>query len=276
MRITPSIKWLLAGSCLAAASLAMPAHADQLDDIKKAGELVIGTEMQFAPFDFLKDGKQEGFNKEFFAEVGKALDVKIRFIDLPWASVLPGLDARKFDLVAGPLNVTQARKERYHFTLPIADGTVAFLKSAKNKDFTSPEQVAGKVIGSQRGSSQLAQTKAYAETLNPPPEVREYVDFNQAYADLANGRIMAVGHSITNIAVAAKERPDTFEVVQPSIGKKVYFAFMGHKGPDSDSLIAAIDQVILDMHKDGRLKALQEKWLGMEMQVPTEDFVPNV
>ncbi len=276
MRMTRTFKWLLASTCLAAASFTLPAHADQLADIQKAGELVIGTEMQFAPFDFLKDGKQEGFNKEFFAEVGKALGVKVRFIDLPWASVLPGLDARKFDLVGGPLNVTKARKERYHFTLPIADGTVAFLKNAKNKDFTRPEQVAGKIIGSQRGSSQLAQMKTYAETLKPVPEIREYVDFNQAYADLANGRIMAVGHSITNIAVAAKERPDTFAVVQPSIGKKVYFAFMGHKGENSDSLIQAIDKVILAMHKDGRLAELQKKWFGMEMPVPTEDFVPNV
>ncbi|MBV6273889.1 transporter substrate-binding domain-containing protein [Alcaligenaceae bacterium CGII-47] len=274
MRIASTFKLLLASACLA--MVALPSHADQLDQVKKAGELVIGTEMQFAPFDFLKDGKQEGFNKEFFADVGKALNVKIRFIDLPWASVLPGLDAKKFDLVAGPLNVTQARKDRYHFTLPIADGTVAFLKNAKDTDFTKPEQVAGKVIGSQRGSSQLAQMKAYAETLNPPPEIKEYVDFNQAYADLATGRIMAVGHSITNIAVAAKERPKQFAVVQPSIGKKVYFAFMGHQGADSDSLIKAIDDVILTMHKDGRLAALQKKWFGMEMEVPIADFVPNV
>lgn len=274
MRIASSFKLLLASACLA--MVALSAHADQLDQVKKAGELVIGTEMQFAPFDFLKDGKQEGFNKEFFADVGKALNIKIRFIDLPWASVLPGLDAKKFDLVGGPLNVTQARKDRYHFTLPIADGTVALLKNAKDTDFTKPEQIAGKIVGSQRGSSQLAQLKSYAETLNPPPEVKEYVDFNQAYADLANGRIMAVGHSITNIAVAAKERPKQFAVVQPSIGKKVYFAFMGHQGADSDSLIKAIDDVILTMHKDGRLAALQKKWFGMEMEVPTTDFVPNV
>jgi polar amino acid transport system substrate-binding protein len=276
MRMTRTFKWLLASTCLAAASFTLPAQADQLADVHKAGELVIGTEMQFAPFDFLKDGKQEGFNKEFFAEVGKALGVKIRFIDLPWASVLPGLDANKFDFVAGPLNVTKARKERYHFTLPIADGTVALLKSAKNTAFTKPEDIAGKVIGSQRGSAQLDQTKTYAGTLKPAPEVREYVDFNQAYADLANGRIFAVGNSITNIAVVAKERPDTFAVVQPSIGKKVYFAFMGHKGANSDSLIKAIDDVILTMHKDGRLAALQKKWFGMEMDVPTADFVPNV
>lgn len=275
MRLVASLKLCLATACLA--TLAFPSYAaDQLERVKSAGELVVGTEMQFAPFDFLKDGKQDGFNKDFFAVVSKKLGVKVRFIDLPWASVLPGLDAKKFDMVGGPLNVTKARMERYTFTLPIADGTVALLKTVKNKDLNKPEDIAGKVVGSQRGSSQLAQLKEYADTLSPKPEIKEYIDFNQAYADLAAGRIVAVGHSITNLAVAAQQRSKVFEVVKPYFGKKVYFAFMGHKDPDSKSLLDAIDQVILDMHKDGSLGALQKKWFGMEMEVPTGPFVPNV
>lgn len=275
MRLFTSLKLCLAAACLT--SLALPAHAaDQLARVKEAGELVVGTEMQFAPFDFLKNGEHQGFNKDFFDEVGKRLDVKVRYIDLPWASVLPGLDAKKFDIIAGPLNVTKARMERYTFTLPIADGTVALLKSPKNKGLNKPEDIAGKVVGSQRGSAQLAQLKEFADTLSPKPEIKEYIDFNQAYADLAAGRIVAVGHSITNLAVAAKERPKLFEVINPPFGKKVYFSYMGHKGEDSKSLLDAIDQVILSMHKDGSLATMQKKWFGMEMEVPTAPFVPNV
>lgn len=275
MRILSTLKLCLATACLA--TLAVPAHAaDQLARIKQAGVLVVGTEMQFAPFDFLKNGKQDGFNKEFFAEVGKSLGVKVRFIDLPWASVLPGLDAKKFDMVGGPLNVTKARMERYTFTLPIADGTVALLKSAKDKSLKQPSDIAGKVVGAGKGSSQLAQLKEYADTLSPKPEIKEYIDNNQAYADLAAGRIVAVGNSITNIAYVAKQRPKMFAVVQPPFGKKVYFSYMGHKGDDSKSLLDAIDHVILAMHKDGRLSALQKKWFGVEMNVPTAAFVPNV
>ena len=47
-------KWK--GRLLVAAlvATAVSAHAeDQLAKVKKAGELVVGTEMQFAPFDFL-------------------------------------------------------------------------------------------------------------------------------------------------------------------------------------------------------------------------------
>lgn len=275
MRVLSTLKMCLATACLA--TLAFPTYAaDQLARIKQAGELVIGTEMQFAPFDFMKDGKQDGFNKEFFAHVGKALGVKIRFIDLPWASVLPGLDAKKFDMVGGPLNVTKARTERYTFTLPVADGTVALLKSVKNKDLTKPGDIAGKTVGAGKGSAQLEQLKQYADTLSPRPEIKEYIDNNQAYADLAAGRIVAVGNSITNIAYVAQQRSNMFEVVQPPFGKKVYFAYMGHKGEDSKALLDAIDQVILSMHKDGSLATLQKKWFGMEMEVPTAAFTPNV
>ena len=108
--------------------------------MKKAGELVVGTEMQFAPFDFLENGQQAGFNKDLFAEVGKEMGVKVRFIDLPWPSVLPGLEAGKFDMVGGPLTVTKARMERYTYTLPVADATDALLKRAND---TSRQAIVG-------------------------------------------------------------------------------------------------------------------------------------
>jgi polar amino acid transport system substrate-binding protein len=275
MRLFSTLKLCLATACLVTAAL--PAHAeDQLAKVKKAGELVVGTEMQFAPFDFLKDGKQEGFNKEFFAEVGKALGVKVRFIDLPWPSVLPGLDAKKFDMVAGPLNVTKARMEHYTFTLPIADGTVALLKRTKDTDLKKPEDIAGKAVGGGKGSAQLAQLRDFANTLNPKPIIKEYIDNNQAYADLAAGRIVAVGNSLTNIAYVAQQRPAMFTVVKPAFGKKVYFAYIGLKNADTKPLLDAVDKVILAMHKDGRLAAMQKKWFGVQMDVPVAPFVPNV
>ena len=72
--------------------------ADLLSQVKSSGELVIGTEMQFAPFDFSEDGEHKGLNVEVFDEIGKELGVKISFVDLPWDSVLPGLEAGKFDM----------------------------------------------------------------------------------------------------------------------------------------------------------------------------------
>ena len=82
-------------AALSAASLAAKAQAkDLLAAVKERGELVIGTEFQFAPFDFIDNGKQAGLNLDLYNEIAKELGVKARFIDLPWPSVLPGLEAQ--------------------------------------------------------------------------------------------------------------------------------------------------------------------------------------
>lgn len=268
----------LGGLCGAAlfALLPLSAHADQLADVKKAGVLLVGTEMQFAPFDYMEGGKQAGLNADLFKQIGDELQVKVEFLDLPWPSVLPGLEAEKFDMVAGPLVVTKARMERYQFTLPIADGTVALLKQAKDGSLIKPEDIAGKIVGAGKGSAQLEELKAFSATLPEKVTIREYVDNNQAYADLAAGRLAAVANSLPNIAFTASKRAQMFQVVEPAFGKKSYFAFVARKGEHSKSLIEAIDQAILKMHQDGRLASLQKKWLGLEMNVPTAAFEPSL
>jgi polar amino acid transport system substrate-binding protein len=260
---------------IAFAALPLVAHADQLADVKKAGELVVGTELQFAPFDFTENGKQKGLNAELFEQLGKELGVKIKFIDLPWPSVLPGLEAKKFDMVAGPIIETKARQERYHFVLPIAEATVALMVGAKDDSIKKPEDISGKTVGAGKGSAQLEELKAFAATLPDKVTIREYVDNNQAYADLAAKRIVAVANSLPNISYVAAERSNLYKVILPPFGKKSYFAYLGRKDAESQSLIAALDAAILKMHADGRLAALQKKWLGAEMDVPKAEFTPT-
>lgn len=265
------------GLCVAMALAVAPlaAHADQLADVKKAGELVVGTELQFAPFDFTDNGKQKGLNAELFEQLGKELGVKIKFLDLPWPSVLPGLEAKKFDVVAGPIIVTKARKERYHFVMPIAEATVALMISAKDETIKKPEDISGKTVGAGKGSAQLEELKAFAATLPEKVTIREYVDNNQAYADLAAKRIVAVANSLPNISYVAAEKSNVYKVVMPPFGKKSYFAYLGRKDDDANSLIAALNAAMLKMHEDGRLASLQKKWLGAEMDVPKADFDPT-
>lgn len=262
------------GAALGAAALATPtllvrrARANVLDKARAAGVLNVATELHFAPFDFSEGGKQVGFNSEAFAEIGKELGVKVTFQDLPWEAVLPGLEAGRYDMVAGPATITRARMERYRFTAPVADATVAFLKRANDSSITKPEDVSGKVIGSGKATAQLAQTQAWVAKLPKPPEVREYVSFSEAYADLAAGRIVAVGNSLSNIAYTAKQRPNVFSVVMPTFGAKTYFGFIGRKDPDSAPLLDAVDAALDKMRADGRLAALQTKWLGQSFDLP--------
>jgi polar amino acid transport system substrate-binding protein len=267
---------LALGGALALALSTAAFADDTLAKVKAAGVMKVGTETEFAPFDYIDAGTHAGLNVDAFDEIGKELGVKIEWVTLPWDGVLPGLEAKKFDMVAGPATITKARMEHYRFSSPIAEATVALMKRKGDSSVMKPEDIGGKTICEAKATAQLAQTKAYGEKLPGGVKVKEYVGFNEAYADLAAGRCLAVGNSLPNIAFVAKQKPDTFEVVLPTFGVKTYFGYIGRKDGDDKSLMDAIDAALLKMKKDGRMAKLQQKWFGVSFDTPDQITEPNI
>mgnify|MGYP001604921887 CR=1 FL=1 len=266
---------VLAGAALAWVALGAQAQ-DALARVKSAGALKVGTETAFAPFAFIKEGQHVGLNVDLFNEIAKELGVKLEWVLLPWEGVLPGLETKKFDMVGGPATITKARLERYRFTTPIAEATVALLKRKGDTALAKPADIAGKAVGAGKSSAQLAQLKAYGDTLPAKIDAREYPGNNEAYADLAAGRVVAVANSLPNISYVASQRPDTFEVLQPAFGAQTFFGYIGRKDADSASLLDAVDAALKKMKADGRLATLQKKWFGTTFTVPDSVTSPNV
>ena len=260
-----------------ALGLSVGAHAqDALARVKQAGVIKVGTETAFAPFDFIDAGTHAGLNVDVFQEIAKELGVRLEWVPLPWEGVLPGLEASKFDMVAGPATITKARMERYRFSPPVAEATVALLKRKGDASVMKPADISGKAVGAGKASAQLAQLKAFTDTLPGKADIREYPGNNEAYADLAAGRIVAVGNSLPNISYVAKQRSDTFEVVKPAFGAKSYFGYIGRKDADSAKLMDAVQVALLKMKADGRLATLQKKWFGDSFDTPDTVTAPNL
>ncbi|WP_138470481.1 transporter substrate-binding domain-containing protein [Poseidonocella sp. HB161398] len=266
----------LAGAAMALGSAVAAQAEDALERVMAAGVLKVGTETAFAPFDYIDAGTHTGLNVDVFAEIAKDMGVKLEWITLDWTGVLPGLEAGRFDVVAGPATITKDRMARYRFSSPIAEATVALLACAKC-EIETPEDIAGKPVGSGTGTAQLAQLQAFAETLpTPPSDIKEYVSFNESYADLAAGRIEAVANSLPNIAFVASQRPEVFKVVKPAFGTPTYFGYPGRIEPEYASLMDKIDEILLAMRADGRMEALQEKWFGTTFDMPEYVTEPNI
>ncbi len=246
--------------------------ADLLDKIKADKVFTVATEARFAPFEFVEDGKIVGYSADIMVEVMKALPgVELKRLDLPWQGILPGLAAGRFDYVVTSVTVTPERMTAYHLSAPIADATMALLKRKGDATITKPEDIAGKAVGSQAGSAQLAALETFAATLKDkggPVTVSTYTDFSEAYADLGAGRIQAVVNSLPNLLEAARQRPDVFEVVLPTFGPKTYFSWAGRNDADSASLNALMDAELVKLNTSGKLAELQKKWFGAPMELP--------
>lgn len=250
--------------------VATSAFADRLDTVKAAGKIVTATDMHYAPFDMVTNGTYEGMTKDLFDGVSKELGVTPVYQDLPWTSQLPGLEVGKFDIVIAPVTITPERLERYAFTLPIADATVGLVKAVTNKDINKPEDIKGKTVGVQQGTAQFRQLEAFGKKIGGIT-IKEYGTTDEAYADLAAGRLDAVAGSAPNLAYLVKQRGDVF--VQPEVamfGEPKYFAWVLQKSDDSTKLVAAINDALKKMTEDGRVKTIQEKWLGEYTELPLE------
>jgi polar amino acid transport system substrate-binding protein len=250
------------------------AWADLLQDIKDKGEITIGTEAAFPPFEFVENGKIVGYSADLLELIMKDLPgVKLNRLDVPWQGILPGLAAGKFDYIVTSVTATKERYDRYALSLPIADATVALLVR-KDSDIKTAGDAAGKVVASQTGSAQLKALLGLGEKLAAEgksfKDVREYVSFDEAYADLAAGRLDAVAQAFPNLADAVKKRPDAFRIITPPFGPAVYFSWAARKDAESKSLADFFDAGLRKLNESGKMKELQMKWFGFEMPVPAD------
>lgn len=257
--------------------IASPSNAeDLLDRIRQKNEIVIGSEARYPPFEFVQNGEVVGYGPDLFAEVMKALPgVKVTQLDLPFQGLLPGLQTRKFDAIITAVTVNKQRYDTYRLSLPIADATFAFVKRKGDDRLMNPADLSGKIVGTQAGSAQLKGTQALSKQMEekglaPMSEIQTYVDFNEAYADLAAGRTDAVVNSLPNLLYLQTQRGDIFEAVPETFGPPTYFSWAFRKDDDSKALADLIDEQLRDLAAKGVIAKLHEKWFGYRMELPTD------
>ena len=270
---------LLGALALVAATPGWSQSDDLLARIKTNKEITIATEARYAPFEYVDNGKIVGYDADLMAYVLKSIpDVKVKQLDLPFQGLLPGLDAKRFDIVVTAVTVNKDRVSHFAFTLPVADATTGVLLRNGDTSIKSPDDLNGKIVGSQTGSAQLQALQALDKKLKDAggpgiKQIKQYVAFDEAYADLAVGRLDAVAQSVANLGPLMKSRPGVFTLLPQTIGPKSYFAWVARKDSDSAALVKLFSDGIARANRDGTMKKLQEKWFGSTMDVPV-DAVP--
>jgi polar amino acid transport system substrate-binding protein len=210
----------------------------------------------------------------------KALpDVKVKMLDLPFQGLLPGLDAKRFDIIVAAVTVNKDRLSHFGFTVPMAEATAGVLLRANDGSVKQPTDLNGKIVGTQIGSAQLqaliALDKKFKEAGGAGvKQIKQYVSFDEAYEDLAVSRLDAVAQSVVNLGPLMKARPGVFTVLPATIGPKSYFSWVARKDADSASLLKLFSDGIARANQDGTMKVLQQKWFGTTMNVPS-DAVPE-
>src|SRR5439155_18408888 len=106
--------------------------AASMEEIKKRG-LIVATEDDFRPFEFVKDGTPAGFDNELIEDLRKYASFEIKQQILPWTGILAGVSTGKYDVAITAAIITKERKQSLDFTRPIADATHYYVKRKDDK-----------------------------------------------------------------------------------------------------------------------------------------------
>jgi polar amino acid transport system substrate-binding protein len=261
---------------VAIVGLVTTSSAATLDEIKTRGYMVVATEDDFRPFEFVKDGKPTGFDNEMVDALKKYSTFEIRQEILPWTGILAGVSTGKYDIAITAAIITKERTQSLDFTSPIADATHYYVKRKDDTSIKSIKDLSGKTVGVQAGSALLGRLPELAAMLEKGGgklgKVVEYTSYPEAYQDLALGRTDYVVNTVINLKTLVTEKPGVFELGQAVSGKS-FPAWAIKKG--NTGLLAYMNEFIAKQKANGTMPALQKKWFGESFPDLPVTFTPE-
>ena len=224
-------------------------------DIQKAGKLTIATSPDFPPFESLNDnGEVEGIEIEIMELICAELGVELVIEQMNFDSVLPGIQAGKYDVGVSGISVTPAREKNTLFTDPYCLAAQAIVV-LNGSSITCKADLEGKTIAVQSGTTAEAYAMENGYTFNA------YTANTDAQEALLAGKVDAwVIDDLTAadmVALYNAENPEALVVLGEAMTTEPYaFAFkLGN-----DELVGAINEIINKLVADGTVAEIFAKY----------------
>lgn len=223
--------------------------------------LVVATEPAYPPFESqAADGSYEGFDIDLFNAVGEATGLEIQFESLPFDGIIPALQAETVGAAISAMTITEERAQTVDFSRPYFKAGLAIVVEADNEEITSFDDLEGKRIAAQIGTTGAAEAEKV--------EGAEVVTFEStplALQELSNGNADAVIGDLPVALYAIEEGGlDSVKVVGDLLTEEFY----GIALPKGSENLAKVNEGIAAIIADGTYGEIYQKWFDAE--APTD------
>ncbi len=226
-----------------------------VDDIKKKGELVIATSPDFPPFESLSEsGEVEGIEIDILNLICKELGVKLTVKQMNFDTVIPGIQAGKFDVGVSGISVTPEREKNVLFTDPYCLAAQAIVVKT-DSPIKSKADLTGKKIAVQSG------TTAETYCMQSGYDVSAYAANNDAQSALLTDKVDAWVIDDLTAADMVKayndEKGESLVILDEAMTTEPYaFAFSF----GSEELVVEINKIVNKLVADGTVASIFEKY----------------
>ena len=239
----------------AAAPAATPAATPEVAEEDEAAAenpwygqtIVMGTNAEFPPFEFIADGGQGAFGQfdgvdiVISMRIAEHLGAELYIEDMPFEGLIMALASGQVDFVAAALTVTDERRQSVDFSIPYYNAYQTILVTADNNTINQATDLYGMLVGVQLGT-----TGDFAATPMEDVEVMRYSRAVDAIIPLMNGQIDAIVVDSITAVFFYEAHPGQLRIVADNeyFGNEQYAIAVGQGQPE---LLAAINEVLEEM-----------------------------
>ena len=250
--------------------LASNPTVDNWDKYQQQKSITVGFDNTFVPMGFEeKDGNYAGFDIELAQYVSKKLGITVHFQPIDWDMKETELQNGTIDAIWNGYSATDERREKVAFTIPYMQNT-QILVVKKTSGIHSVEDMTGKVLGAQNGSSGMLDFEEHPEVLKnrvKGGDADQYQSVNEAIIDLKNDRIDAllIDRVYADYYLTTEGIADEYDTI-PSGFESESFA-VGVR-PADKKLLEALNQAFKELYQEGIFQQISQKWFGEDVATP--------
>lgn len=250
--------------------LASNPKVDNWDKYQQQKSITVGFDNTFVPMGFEeKNGNYAGFDIELAKYVSKKLGIQFHFQPIDWDMKETELQNGTIDAIWNGYSATDERREKVAFTIPYMQNT-QILVVKKTSGIHSVEDMTGKVLGAQNGSSGMLDFEENPEVLKnrvKGEDADQYQSVNEAIIDLKNDRIDAllIDRVYADYYLTTEGIADQYDTI-PSGFESESFA-VGVR-PADKKLLEALNQAFKELYQEGIFQQISQKWFGEDVATP--------
>ena len=241
-----------AASSVAGSAAASAGAAGDLATVV-AGKLTMATNATFPPYEMTTDsGEIEGIDVDTAKAIAEKLGLELQIDDMDFDAALLSVQQGKADIVMAGVTVTDERKAVMDFSDSYATGIQSII-GPKDSDIASPDDLAGKKIGTQRGTTGYI----YCSDDFGEDSVVAYDNGLTAVQALNNGQVDAVVIDDAPAKEYVAANPG-LKVLDTSYAEEDYAIGMA-KG---SALEDAVNKALEELKADGTLQSIVDKYIN--------------
>lgn len=235
------------------------------EKIKSSGEIRVGTEPQTPPYDFYAEDNKTitGLEKDLRDEMGIRLGVTFKDLPAQFASIIPGLQAGRFDLGMSAMGDFVEREKIADVVNYMLEGTSIIVLEGNPKGIHKLKDTCGLRAGAVQGSIPL-QLLDKQKTLCPadkPLTVMQFPSNDQIKIALQSGRVDASMDTTGVAAYSLQHQPPGGKKLELVSGAQYAVGYqamvLSKENPQLRDALAATMQSMID---DGSYAKIFDKW----------------